>query len=96
MVGGAADRGILSLLRVAEALRIGTPASRLVAAGAFALSPRVLTTVGSISSKPLPVMLAPWVLLPVIRALDAESVLRAAGAGGRCGCSPRSLGSPWR
>lgn len=62
--------GCWGLLRVAEALRIGTPTSRLVAAVAFALSPRVLTTVGSISSETLPIMLAPWVLLPVIRALQ--------------------------
>ncbi len=65
--------GFWGLLRVAEALRIGTPTSRLVAAGAFALSPRVLTTLGSISSETLPMMLAPWVLLPVIKALDARS-----------------------
>lgn len=62
--------GCWGLLRVAEALRIGTPTSRLVAAVAFALSPRVLTTVGSISSETLPMMLAPWVLLPVIRAFQ--------------------------
>ncbi len=57
------------LLRVAEALRIGSPTARLIGAAAFALSPRVLTTLGSISSETLPMALAPWVLLPVIRAL---------------------------
>ncbi|ORW19920.1 hypothetical protein AWC18_13135 [Mycolicibacter nonchromogenicus] len=61
--------GFWGLLRVAEALRIGTPTARLIGAAAFALSPRVLTTLGSISSETLPMMLAPWVLLPVIRAL---------------------------
>jgi arabinofuranan 3-O-arabinosyltransferase len=65
--------GFWGLLRVAEALGdgrgIGSPASRLLGAAAFALSPRVLTTLGSISSETLPMMLAPWVLLPVIRAL---------------------------
>ncbi|HEX7322858.1 MAG TPA: alpha-(1-_3)-arabinofuranosyltransferase [Mycobacterium sp.] len=66
--------GFWGLLRVAEALNdgrgIGSPTSRVVGAAAFALSPRVLTTVGSISSETLPMMLAPWVLLPVIRALN--------------------------
>jgi len=50
-------------------LGIGTPTSRVIAAAAFALSPRVLTTLGAISSETLPMMLAPWVLLPVILAL---------------------------
>ncbi|MET0703809.1 MAG: alpha-(1-_3)-arabinofuranosyltransferase family protein [Mycobacterium sp.] len=61
--------GFWGLLRVAEALGIGTTPSRILAAAAFALSPRVLTTLGSISSETLPMMLAPWVLLPVILAL---------------------------
>jgi arabinofuranan 3-O-arabinosyltransferase len=65
--------GFWGLLRVAEALGIGTTSSRVVAAVAFALSPRVLTTLGSISSETLPMMLAPWVLLPVILALRGDS-----------------------
>jgi len=69
--------GFWGLLRVAEALNdgrgIGTPTSRVIAAAAFALSPRVLTTLGAISSETLPMMLAPWVLLPVIIALQRGS-----------------------
>ncbi|WP_186245522.1 alpha-(1-_3)-arabinofuranosyltransferase [Mycobacterium simulans] len=61
--------GFWGLLRVAEALGIGSPTSRVLGAAAFALSPRVLTTLGSISSETLPMMLAPWVLLPTILAL---------------------------
>ncbi|MFM1730786.1 alpha-(1-_3)-arabinofuranosyltransferase [Prescottella soli] len=60
--------GFWGVIRVAEALGIGSRSSRIVAAVAFALSPRVLTTIGSISSESLPMMLAPWVLLPVILA----------------------------
>jgi len=66
--------GCWGLVRVAEALGIGTRPSRLVGAAAFALSPRVLTTLGSISSETLPMMLAPWVLLPVILALRGSPV----------------------
>ncbi|WP_197505449.1 alpha-(1-_3)-arabinofuranosyltransferase [Mycobacterium sp. 852002-51613_SCH5001154] len=65
--------GFWGLLRVAEALGIGSPASRVIGAAAFALSPRVLTTLGSISSETLPMMLAPWVLLPTILALRASA-----------------------
>src|ERR1700733_15062275 len=79
--------GFWGLLRVAEALGIGSPTSRAVAAAAFALSPRVLTTLGSISSETLPIMLAPWVLLPAILALrdsapSGPSVRRLAGQAG--------------
>ena len=72
--------GFWGLLRVAEALGIGTTSSRAVAASAFALSPRVLTTLGSISSETLPMMLAPWVLLPVILALRGQGNVRVLAA----------------
>lgn len=65
--------GFWGVLRVAEALGIGTASSRVLGAAAFALSPRVLTTLGSISSETLPMMLAPWVLLPTILALRGGS-----------------------
>ncbi|WP_373282084.1 alpha-(1-_3)-arabinofuranosyltransferase domain-containing protein [Nocardia veterana] len=55
--------GFWGVVRLCEVLGIGTRGSRVVAAIAFALSPRVLTTLGSISSETLPMMLAPWVLL---------------------------------
>ncbi|WP_044512735.1 DUF3367 domain-containing protein, partial [Mycobacterium simiae] len=63
--------GFWGVLRVAETLGIGSPTSRVIGATAFALSPRVLTTLGSISSETLPIMLAPWVLLPTILALQS-------------------------
>jgi arabinofuranan 3-O-arabinosyltransferase len=72
--------GFWGLLRVAEVLGIGSPTSRVIAAAAFALSPRVLTTLGAISSETLPMMLAPWVLLPVILALRGQSAVRVMAA----------------
>lgn len=55
--------GFWGIIRLCETLGIGSRGSRIIAATAFALSPRVLTTLGSISSETLPMMLAPWVLL---------------------------------
>ncbi|MGY4098324.1 alpha-(1-_3)-arabinofuranosyltransferase domain-containing protein [Nocardia sp. R16R-3T] len=55
--------GFWGIVRLCETLGIGARGSRIVAATAFALSPRVLTTLGSISSETLPMVLAPWVLL---------------------------------
>ena len=72
--------GFWGLLRVAEALGIGSPTSRAIAAIAYALSPRVLTTLGAISSETLPMMLAPWVLLPVILVLKGDPRVRALAA----------------
>lgn len=85
--------GCWGLLRVAEALRIGTPTSRLVAAAAYALAPRVLTTLGSISSETLPVMLAPWVLLPVILALRPGNRLPLRVLAARAGIALALMGA---
>ncbi|MBC7302518.1 MAG: DUF3367 domain-containing protein [Nocardia sp.] len=55
--------GFWGIVKLCETLGIGSRGSRVIAGIAFALSPRVLTTLGSISSETLPMMLAPWVLL---------------------------------
>ncbi|WP_236735230.1 alpha-(1-_3)-arabinofuranosyltransferase family protein, partial [Mycolicibacterium elephantis] len=81
--------GFWGLLRVAEALGIGSRTSRIIAAVAFALSPRVLTTLGAISSETLPMMLAPWVLLPVILAFQGGSG-RGSDVGQRAGIGSRT------
>ncbi|QDQ90867.1 DUF3367 domain-containing protein [Rhodococcus sp. WB9] len=65
--------GFWGIVRLAEALGVGSRSSRIIAGVAFAFSPRVLTTLGSISSETLPMMLAPWVLLPVVVALSHVS-----------------------
>lgn len=62
--------GFVGFIRLADALGVGSRWSRICAALVFVLSPRVMTTIGSISSETLPVMLAPWVLAPVVIALN--------------------------
>ncbi|MFG2646796.1 alpha-(1-_3)-arabinofuranosyltransferase family protein [Streptomyces sp. NPDC048436] len=52
-------------LRLAERLRIGSGASRLLGAVAFALWPTFTVVVGSTSAAALPGALLPWVLLPL-------------------------------
>lgn len=80
--------GFWGIVRLCEVLGIGSRGSRVVAALAFALSPRVLTTLGSISSETLPMMLAPWVLL-------APCALGTArGCGGVARSRPRAV--RWR
>ncbi|MDN0194414.1 alpha-(1-_3)-arabinofuranosyltransferase [Streptomyces sp. S.PNR 29] len=52
-------------LRLAERLRVGSGASRLLAAVAYALWPVFTTVVGSTSAAALPGAFLPWVLLPL-------------------------------
>lgn len=85
--------GFWGLLRVAEALGIGSRASRVIGAAAFALSPRVLTTLGSISSETLPMMLAPWVLLPTILALQGTSGRSVRALAARAGVAAALMGA---
>lgn len=75
---------------LAGRLRIGTPTARIVAGVAFALSPRILTELGTISVEAWPTAIAPWVLVPLIgltRGVNARrsvalSALAVACAGG--------------
>ncbi|GHJ60491.1 hypothetical protein NOK12_30090 [Nocardioides sp. OK12] len=64
--------------RLARALGVRSDLACLVAGAAFALSPRVLTTMGPISSEAWPVALAPWVLLPLVTGAERGSPRRAA------------------
>lgn len=68
--------------RLARALGLGTPASRLVAAAVFALSPRALTLVGTASVELLPYCLAPWAVLPLVRGAARGAPRQAAALSG--------------
>lgn len=52
-------------LRLAERLKVGSPASRLLGAVAYALWPTFTIVVGSTSAAVLPGAFLPWVLLPL-------------------------------
>ncbi|MGL6234979.1 MAG: alpha-(1-_3)-arabinofuranosyltransferase domain-containing protein [Segniliparus sp.] len=78
--------GFVGMVRLGEVLGIGAPASRMIAASAYLASPRVMTTLGAISSETAPMMLAPWVLIPVVQAWTSKDpsmrrlAARSAGA----------------
>ena len=61
--------GFGGLVKLAEALGIGSPASRLLAGLVFALWPTFTIVIGSTSSAALPGMLAPWAVLPLVPAV---------------------------
>jgi arabinofuranan 3-O-arabinosyltransferase len=72
--------GFAGTLRLAAALRIGSPTGRLVAAVAYAASPRVLTVLGSTSVEAWPLAVLPWVVLPLVRGADGSLRPRRAAA----------------
>ena len=74
--------GFGGLVKLAEALGIGSPASRFLAGLAFALWPTFTIVIGSTSSAALPGMLAPWAVLPLTTAVR--------GRGGVVGPAARS------
>ena len=61
--------GFGGLVKLAGALRIGSPASRFLAGLVFALWPTFTIVIGSTSSAALPGMLAPWAVLPLTTAV---------------------------
>lgn len=72
----------LGTYRVLVALRVGTPATRVLGALAYALAPRILTELGAISSESMPMAFAPWILLPLIQGAAGGSTRRAAARSG--------------
>ena len=65
--------GFGGLVKLAEALGIGSPASRVLAGLVFALWPTFTIVIGSTSSAVLPGMLAPWAVLPLVGAVRGTS-----------------------
>jgi arabinofuranan 3-O-arabinosyltransferase len=66
------------MLRLSQRLAIGTPLTQVVASFAFVLTPRFTTLLGGASVELWPMALAPWVLLPLVRASETGSVRRGA------------------
>ncbi|SCF18260.1 arabinofuranan 3-O-arabinosyltransferase [Micromonospora chaiyaphumensis] len=73
---------LTGVVRLARALDLGGPGSRLVAGAVFALSPRALSLVGTVSLELLPYCVAPWVLLPLVKGAAGGSRRRAAALSG--------------
>ncbi|MCY4726191.1 alpha-(1-_3)-arabinofuranosyltransferase family protein [Nocardioides sp. STR2] len=70
--------GFTGVAYVARALGVRSHLGCLLAGFAYAMSPRMLTTVGTISIESWPGALAPWVLLPLVVGATRGSPRRAA------------------
>ena len=74
--------GFWGLVRLAEALGIGSRPTRLLAGAAFAVWPTYTILVGSTSAALLPGIFATWATLPLVRYWAASSGIGPAGAAG--------------
>jgi arabinofuranan 3-O-arabinosyltransferase len=69
---------VLGTTRLSRAMGVRSDLACLVAGFAYALSPRMLSTLGPISIEAWPSALAPWVLLPLVLGATAGSPRRMA------------------
>ena len=69
----------LGVVRLADRLGIGTPASRIAAGFGYALAPNALGMLGTLSSEFLPIAMLPWILIPLVRAAAAGQDMRGTG-----------------
>ncbi len=66
------------MTRVAARLGVGTPMTQIVAGLGYAMCPRGLGLLGQLSSEFLPAAMLPWILLPLITAMQGGRRARAA------------------
>jgi arabinofuranan 3-O-arabinosyltransferase len=66
------------LVRLAEALGIGSARTRLVAGACYALLPTFTILIGSTSAAVLPVALVPWAILPLVKGSQGGNPVAAA------------------
>ncbi|HET7014102.1 MAG TPA: alpha-(1-_3)-arabinofuranosyltransferase family protein [Streptosporangiaceae bacterium] len=74
--------GFTGIVKLAQALGIGTERSRVVAGVAYALWPTFTILIGSTSAGLLPGLLAPWAVLPLVSAARGSAPARAAARSG--------------
>src|SRR5260370_3643305 len=72
--------GFAGLVRLARALNIGSENSRLLAGAVFALWPTFTILIGSTSASALPGLMAPWAVLPLVRAVQGRYTAGRAAA----------------
>ncbi|MBC7630266.1 alpha-(1-_3)-arabinofuranosyltransferase family protein [Aeromicrobium sp.] len=96
----------LGMVKLSGLLGIATPWVRILAGIAFALSPRLITVLGPSSIEVWPTAMAPWVLVPLVlaiqrgaarrhAALSPLAVVAAGGANAAATAAVLPLGALW-
>jgi len=70
----------LGVVRLARLIGVSSPIAAIVGGLAYALAPRMVTEIGVLSVEVLPFAVAPWVLVPLVRATRGELNFRRAAA----------------
>lgn len=78
-ITAVAVAAFLGVLRLSARLGIGTPATQLAAGFAYALAPRGLTLLGVLSGEFLPAAMLPWIVLPLVQAVQEGGTMGTAG-----------------
>src|SRR5215467_11715130 len=80
-IGTVSVAAFTGIVLLADRLGIGSPWSRIAAGLGYAASPAALTLIGGLSSEFLPAAMAPWILVPLVRAAQGGGQARAVGGG---------------
>src|SRR6516225_8993853 len=80
-IGTVSVAAFTGVVLLADRLGIGSPWSRIAAGLGYAASPAALTLIGGLSSEFLPAAMAPWILVPLVRAAQRGGE-RTVGRGG--------------
>jgi hypothetical protein len=71
----------LGMYRLLGRMEVGVHSTQMIAALAYALSPRMITELGPVSIEAWPIAMAPWVLLPLIKVTPGSEATAAARSG---------------
>lgn len=71
----------LGMYRLLGRMDVGVHSTQMIAALAYALSPRMITELGPVSIEAWPIAMAPWVLLPLIKVTPGGEATAAARSG---------------
>lgn len=68
----------LGVVKLTGVLGVGTPVTRIIGGLAFAVTPRIVATVGAVSIEAWPTAVSPWIMVPVVLAWRGGSAWRCA------------------
>lgn len=74
-ISAVAIAAFLGVVKLSARLGIASPVAQVVAGFGYALAPRGLTLLGTLSAEFLPAAMLPWIILPLLRAVqEGESL----------------------